>query len=203
MSRGGAEPDTISQKKIYSEVLCNDVKIRDVYLNIDAYRQAMERLYKLIWQVPKRRWVLTYVLGATGRRLGEVLPLATRDIDFQNRTITWHILKKRRADYYVTLPMSQRLEEVLRRYIVLNGVGDKLFPVSRRQAGYDIKKALEEVGLYGWRPHDLRHAFILEALLNTRSIELVRRWTQHSSYKLLLEYAKIVGMEVEKPVVPW
>jgi len=179
------------------------VKIRDVYLNIDAYRQAMERLYKLIWQVPKRRWVLTYVLGATGRRLSEVLLLTTRDIDFQNRTITSRILKKRRADYYVTLPMSQRLEEVLRRYIVLNVVADKLFPVSRRQAEYDVKKALNEVGLYGWRPHDLRHAFILEALLNTKSIELVRRWTQHSSYKLLLEYARVVGMEVEKPVVPW
>jgi integrase len=99
--------------------------------------------------------------------------------------------------------MSQRLEDALRRYIVLNGVADKLFPVSRRQAEYDVKRALNEVGLYGWRPHDLRHAFILEALLNTRSIELVRRWTQHSSYKLLLEYARVVGMEVEKPVVPW
>ena len=179
------------------------MKVHEVYLNIDAYRQAMERLYKLIWQIPKRHWVLTYVLGATGRRLGEVLLLTTRDIDFQNRTITWRILKKRRADYYVTLPMSARLEDVLRRYIVLNGVADELFPVSRRQAEYDVKRTLNEVGLYGWRPHDLRHAFILEALLNTRSIELVRRWTQHSSYKLLLEYAKIVGMEVEKPVVPW
>jgi integrase len=179
------------------------VNPRDVYLNIDAYRAAMERLYRLIWQMPKRRWVLTYTLGATGRRISEVLLLTVRDIDFERRVITWRILKKRRADYYVTLPVSQRLEEVLRRYIVFNGVADALFPISRRQAEYDVKKALEEVGLHGWRPHDLRHAFILEALLNTRSIELVRRWTQHSSYKLLLEYARIVGMEVEKPLVQW
>jgi integrase len=163
----------------------------------------MERLHRLIWQVPQRRWVLTYVLGATGRRISEVLLLTTRDIDFERRVITWRILKKRRADYYVTLPISQRLEDVLRRYIVLNGVSDRLFDISRRQAHYDVKKALQEAGLYGWRPHDLRHAFILEALLNTRSIELVRRWTQHSSYKMLLEYARIVGMEVEKPLVPW
>lgn len=176
---------------------------RDVYLNLDAYRQAMERLYRLIWQVPRRRWVLAYTMGATGRRISEVLLLTTRDIDFERRTITWRILKKRRADYYVTLPMSARLEEVLRRYIVFNGVTDALFPISRRQAEYDVKKALEEVGLRGWRPHDLRHAFILEALLNTKSIELVRRWTQHSSYKMLLEYARIVGMEVDRPLVPW
>ncbi len=183
--------------------MCSDVQIREVYLSLDQYRAAMEKLYKLIWQIPKRRWALTYVLGATGRRIGEVLLLTVRDIDFQNRTITWRILKKRRPDYYVTLPTSPRLEEVLKRYIVFNGVADVVFPISRRQAEYDVKKALQEVGLHGWRPHDLRHAFILEALLNTKSIELVRRWTQHSSYKELLEYARVVGMEVEKPLVPW
>ena len=176
---------------------------RDVYLNLDAYRHAMERLYRMAIQMPRRRWVLTYVLGATGRRLGEVLLLTTRDVDFQNRVITWRILKKRRADYYITLPMSQRLEELLRRYIVFNGVSDSLFPISKRQAGYDVEKAFNEVGLHGWRPHDLRHAFILEALLQTRSIELVRRWTQHSKYDELLEYARVVGLEIDRPLVPW
>jgi integrase len=179
------------------------MQIREVYLSLDAYKAAMERLYRLIWQVPRRRWVLAYTLGATGRRLGEVLLLTVKDIDFERRMITWRILKKRRGDYYVTLPMGPRLEEILRRYIVLNAVSDMLFPISRRQAEYDVKKALEEAGLHGWRPHDLRHAFILLALLESRSIELVRRWTQHSSYKLLLEYARVVGMEVDKPPVPW
>jgi integrase len=179
------------------------VQIRDVYLNLEAYRQAMERLYRLIWQIPRRRWVLTYALGATGRRIGEALLLTTRDIDFERHVITWRVLKKRRADYYVTLPMSQRLEEVLRRYIVFYAVSDRLFDISRRQAEYDVKKALGEVGLLGWRVHDLRHAFVLEALLQTKSIELVRRWTQHSSYKELLEYARVVGLEIDRPLVPW
>jgi len=79
----------------------------------------------------------------------------------------------------------------------------RLFPVTKRQLQYDVKKALGEVGLKGWRVHDLRHAFILEALLNTKNIELVRRWTQHSSYKQLLEYARVVGLEIDRPVVPW
>ena len=179
------------------------MQIRDVYLNLNSYRDAMEKLYKLIWRIPLRRYVLTYVLGATGRRIGEAILLTTRDVDFEDKAITWRILKKRRADYYVTLPMSPRLEEVLRRYITINAVTDKLFPVSLRQAQYDVKRAFQEVGLYGWRVHDLRHAFILEALLNTRNIELVRRWTQHSSYKELLEYARVVGMEVDRPPVPW
>jgi len=179
------------------------MQIREVYLSLDAYRSAMERLYKLIYQTPLRRRVLTYLLGATGRRIGEAMSLTTRDIDFERRQITWRILKKRRADYYVTLPMSARLEDVLRRYITFNGVADRLFPTTLRQGQYDVKRTLEEVGLYGWRVHDLRHAFILEALLQTKSIELVRRWTQHTSYKELLEYARVVGMEVDRPLVPW
>jgi integrase/recombinase XerD len=179
------------------------MQIREVYLSLDAYRSAMERLYKLIYQAPLRRRALTYVLGATGRRIGEVMQLTTRDIDFERRAITWRILKKRRADYFVTLPISPRVEDVLRRYITFNGVADRLFPVTLRQGQYDVKRTLNEVGLYGWRVHDLRHAFILEALLQTRSIELVRRWTQHSSYKELLEYARVVGMEVDRPLVPW
>ena len=179
------------------------MKAREVYLNLDLYRAAMERLYRLSWQAPRRKYVLAYTLGATGRRLGEALLLTTRDVDFERNAVTWRILKKRRGDYYVTLPMSPRLRDVLMRYITLNGVSDKLFDVSKRQAEYDVKAAMEEAGLHGWRPHDLRHAFILEALLNTRSIELVRRWTQHSSYRELLEYARVVGMEVDRPPVPW
>ena len=180
------------------------MQIRDVYLSLDAYREAMERLYRLIWKLPTRGRAATYILGATGRRVAEVWLLTTRDIDFEGGRITWRILKKRRGDYYVTLPMSQRLEEVIRRYITFNGISDRLFPVSKRQFQYDVKRVLEEdLGLYGWRVHDLRHAFVLEALLQTRSLEVVRRWTQHSSYKLLLEYARVVGLEVDKPVVPW
>jgi len=179
------------------------MQIREVYLNLNHYRSAMEKLYRMIWQIPRRRWVLTYTLGATGRRLSEVLLLTTRDIDFERHVITWRILKKRRADYYITLPASQRLEEVLRRYIVFNGISDRLFDISLRQAEYDVKNSFREVGLHGWRPHDLRHAFILEALLNEKSIEQVRRWTQHASYKALLEYARVVGLEVDRPLVPW
>jgi len=180
------------------------MRVQEVYINLDAYRNAMERLYRLIWQLPTRGRTAAYILGATGRRVGEVWQLTTRDIDFEGNKITWRILKKRRGGYYITLPMSPRLEEVVRRYITFNAVSDRLFPVSKRQLQYDVKRVLEkELGLYGWRVHDLRHAFILEALLQTKSIELVRRWTQHASYRELLEYARIVGLEVEKPLVPW
>jgi integrase len=203
MRHGDAGQTSISQIEIYTDKTCSGMQIREVYLNLEAYRGAMERLYRLCWQMPIRRYVVTYLLGATGRRIGEVWLLTTRDVDFERNVITWRILKKRQKDYYVTLPMSAKLRDVLMRYITLNAVSDRLFPVSKRQLQYDVKKTLEEVGLRGWKPHDLRHAFILEALLNSKSIEQVRRWTQHASYKELLEYARVVGFEIDRPVVPW
>jgi len=181
----------------------NVEEVKHVYLTLDVYKNAMEKLYRLAYQRPERRYVLTYTLGATGRRISEVLELTTRDIDFERRQITWRILKKRRRDYYVTLPMSPRLEDILRRYVVLNGVPDRLFPVTRQQGWLDVKKTFRELGLHGWKPHYLRHAFILMALVGQNTIEQVRRWTQHSSYKELLEYARIVGMELDKPLVPF
>jgi integrase len=176
-------------------------RIREVYLSLEQYRAMMQKLYRDALAQPVRRRVLTYTLGATGRRISEVLLLTTRDIDLENNKVTWRVLKKRRGDYYITLPLSPRLRDVLTRYITFNAVGDRLFPISRTQAYLDVKATLKEYGLYGWRVHDLRHAFILEALLNTRSLELVRRWIQHSDYDMLLEYARTVGLEIDKPPV--
>jgi len=175
------------------------VDARRIFLDLDKYSRLLERLSADAYARPTRPPVLTLTLAATGRRIGEVLSLRVRDVDFEKAVATWRIEKKRRGDYYVTLPLPRRLADVLQKYVTWNAVSDLLFPVSRTQAYYDVKKTLRQYGLHGWRPHDLRHAFILKALLETRSIELVRRYTQHASYSELLEYARIVGLELDKP----
>jgi integrase len=172
---------------------------RRVFLDLDKYNRLLERLSADAYAKPTRPPVLTLTLAATGRRIGEVLSLRARDVDFEKSAATWRIEKKRRGDYYVTLPIPRRLADVLQKYVTWNAVSDLLFPVSRTQAYYDVKRTLRQYGLVAWRPHDLRHAFILRALLETRSIELVRRYTQHASYSELLEYARIVGLELDKP----
>lgn len=177
-----------------------DNRIREVYLRLKDYEHAMDLLRSKGMETPVRKYVLAYTLGATGRRISEVLQLTTRDVLFEEKKIVWRILKKRK-DYVLVLPASERLLKLLSRYIIFNGVSDRLFPVSRRQAWLDVKRALNEVGLHGWSPHSLRHAFILKALIETKSIELVRRWVAHSKYNMLLEYARIVGLEFDKPLV--
>lgn len=175
-------------------------RIAQIQLQLKDYERAMTKIYDDAYLTPEWPLVLTYTLGATGRRLGEVLALRTVDIDFEQKRITWKIEKKRQ-EFYLALPASDRLLKLLDRYIRLNAVSYRLFDVSRQRAWYKIKQVLERYGLRGWRPHDLRHAFILKALLETRSIELVRRWVAHSKYDLLRQYADVVGLEFDKPIV--
>ncbi|MEM4964881.1 MAG: site-specific integrase [Pyrobaculum sp.] len=175
-------------------------RIAQIQLRLRDFEQAMEKIYDDAYLTPEWPLVLTYVLGATGRRLGEVLALKTTDIDWEAKRITWKIEKKRQ-EFYLALPASDRLLKLLDRYIRLNAVPYRLFDVSRQRAWYKIKQVLARCGLRGWRPHDLRHAFILKALVETKSLELVRRWVAHSKYDLLRQYAEVVGLEFDRPLV--
>lgn len=175
-------------------------RLSQIQLQLKDYVRAMERIYDDAYLTPTWPLTLTYVLGATGRRLSEALALKTTDIDFENKRIMWKILKKRQ-EYYLALPASEKLLKLLDRYIRLNAVSYKLFDVSRQRAWYKIKQVLARYGLHGWRPHDLRHAFILKALIETKSLELVRRWVAHSKYDLLRQYADVVGLEFDRPIV--
>ncbi|MGC9107881.1 MAG: hypothetical protein ACP5IE_06805 [Infirmifilum sp.] len=116
------------------------------------------------------------------------------------KRITWRIEKKR-EDYRLALPASDKLLSLLRRYITINGISHRLFDVNRQAAWKQVKKTLERYCLAGWRSHDLRHAFILKALLETKSLELVRQWVAHSDYDLLSYHARAVGLEIDRPLV--
>ncbi|MEM3997697.1 MAG: site-specific integrase [Pyrobaculum sp.] len=175
-------------------------RIAQIQLQLKDYERAVTKIYDDAYLAPTWPPVLTYTLGATGRRLGEVLALRTVDIDWEAKRITWKIEKKRH-EFYLALPASDKLLKLLDRYIRLNAISYRLFDVSRQRAWYKVKQVLEMYGLVGWRPHDLRHAFILKALIETKSLELVRRWVAHSKYDLLRQYAEVVGLEFDRPLV--
>jgi integrase len=83
-------------------------RLAQIQLQLKDYVRAMEKIYDDAYVTPEWPLVLTYVIGATGRRLGEVLALKTADIDWEAKRITWKIEKKR-GDYYLALPASERL----------------------------------------------------------------------------------------------
>ena len=172
-------------------------RLAKIQLQLRDYEAVMRRIYEDAIITPTRALTLTYVLGATGRRIGEALQLTTEDILWQDKRILWHIEKKK-APEVLSLPASDRLLKLLDRYIRLNGVSFKLFEVSRQQAWLDVKKTLARYGLAGWRPHDLRHAFALKMLLDTRDIERTRRWLAHSDYRLILYYVRVVGLDFDR-----
>lgn len=146
---------------------------------------------------PRWPWFLVLTLGVTGARIGEVIGnasagvegLRVHDFEYQGPTMLVRIITEKvrtRTPRYVPLPSWY--PPILDRYVIYNGIGDKLFNVSRNHAERVINK------LIGTNPHKLRHGFALYSLYRGVTPEEVRRLMGHSSIKMQFEYMKVVGL---------
>ncbi|WP_052885761.1 site-specific integrase [Vulcanisaeta distributa] len=149
-------------------------KVGELRLYLDDYEQLIRELLDKSVRSPRIKYFLPLTLALSGRRIGEVLRLAVKDIDFEEHKVTWWIEKKRQA-MYLTLPMPSRWFTIAQDYIVLNKITNELFPISRITAWRVVTDVTSELIGVRLSPHDLRHLFAMKALLDTKDYELVRR----------------------------
>jgi len=158
---------------------------------IREYEQTIKWLRREAMKRPIIDYVLPLVVAVTGCRISECLDLTVEDLDDRNGVVYLKTLKsgkgRKRA---VDVPTW--LFPILERYIAFNGIGFKLFPISRAQAWRIIKKVT------GRRPHAWRHAYGMYMLFKGRDIEYVRRLMGHSSWEVTEEYLASVGIDVRK-----
>lgn len=164
-------------------------RLYELRLRLEDFENLVEDLDKKLAKTPRLDYFLPYTLAVSGRRLGEVLRLTTVDVHENEGTVTWHIEKKR-GEYPLTLPMPRRWFIHYSNYVLANKITYEVFSVSPVTAWRIVRRVT------GFKPHDLRHLFALEALIRTRDIELVRRWLAHSDYDMVNYYVKVVGLEV-------
>lgn len=158
--------------------------------SVQEYEQRVLALRQKAYELPTRDVMLSLTVMLSGRRISEVLQLAVRDVDFEGNRITFPCLKKKSIER-ITLPMPSWYMLQLQRYVVINGIGDKLFDVSRYQAYRIVRR------LTGYNPHAFRHLLALYLLTKGHmTLEEVRRWLCHSKYDLVLHYAKVVGYDL-------
>lgn len=155
-----------------------------------------ERIVKYLKNKASRRPLIDYVLplflAVTGARVSEALEVNTYDIDFDNGYVAVPTKKSGRGRKRI-IPLPSWFLLILQRYIIWNGIGDRLFPISRIQAWRITKKET------GWNPHALRHSFGMYLLYNGWDVEQVRRVLGHSSWDMVKYYVESVGIEKEKP----
>jgi len=156
--------------------------------SIRQYEDLIKRLYYQAKKRPTIENVLPLVVAVTGCRISECLNLTTIDIDEEHGYIYLKTAKggegAKRA-----IPVPRWLFDIVDRYIRYNGIGYKLFNISRVQAWRIIKKQC------GVRPHALRHAFAMYMLFHGKDPELVRRLMGHSDWKMVAEYVEKVQID--------
>lgn len=163
--------------------------------------------------------VLIALLWKSGRRVGEVLQLKVRDIDFENRDIVWNIEKKKRSRR-ARKPATDWLLKTLGSYIVYAELGLDNFvlespykpghPLSRQRAFQIVREAAKKagisyVGVKQPHPHHFRHSFAIDLARRARSpaaIRMIQLFLEHSSLKMTEHYLQFGNEDLRELIEP-
>ncbi len=166
-------------------------------------REEVVRILKAAFSL--RDKLLIGLMYAAGLRVGEVVRLCWRDLDFDRRVINvWQ--GKGRTDRLVTLPLS--FEPLLRELAKNAGPGDFLFPGDRkgryiapRTAQRAVQRAVRLAGV-GKRitPHSFRHGFACHLLEDDTDIRFIQQLLGHVRLETTRIYTRVAVLK-DKPVV--
>lgn len=138
------------------------------------------------------------MLVLSGCRISEALALTTENIDFLDRLVIIHCLKKRRQGVYRTVPMPDDFLEKLRQLSAeRDTVRARLWPWSRMTAFRRVKLVMDLAGVAGLQasPKGLRHAFGVKAIQSGVPLTLLQRWLGHADIRTTAIYTQVMGPE--------
>ena len=139
----------------------------------------------LATRAPRERLLLNLML-LMGLRVGSVVVLDVKDLDFVNQEIH---LRHAKGDQDEVLPMPRALLDELEPWIGDQTEGP-LFPrVGVRHAQRLFQEIAKEAGLPHLTCHSLRHTFATNLYRRTGDIRLVQRALCHRSIESTLVYA--------------
>lgn len=158
---------------------------------IKEYEGIVRRLKELSIRRPVIEHVFPLTVCITGCRISECLLLSTTDID-ENNLVVYMPTLKHRSIHKRTIPIPGWYIAILHQYIIMNGIGDKLFNISRTQGWRYVKR------ITGYNPHAFRHALGMYMLFKGYDPETVRRILGHGSWRLVSYYVSRVGIDISK-----
>jgi integrase len=126
----------------------------------------------------------------TGMRLGEILNLKWRDVDFENAIIT---VEHSKSGLSRRIPVNQQLWNTLRNLEKFSGCpyvfnhDGKRYTYVRKAFGNAVKKA----GIETFRFHDLRHHFASNLAMAGVNLKAIQVLLGHKSFDMTLRYAHL------------
>lgn len=168
--------------------------------------------------------VLVRLLWKTGRRIGEILMVKVRDIDFDNLAIVWHIEKKTKKvngervkfDLRKRKPIDTTTGTLLQYYVEAMELRHYEFlfkspynsekAISRQRAYQIIERlcercGIENVGSKKPHPHHFRHTFAIELARKLKTPADVRKLQmimEHSNLGVTEQYLQFSDEELRE-----
>lgn len=138
----------------------------------------------------------------TGMRLGELLHLEWKDVDFEQRLIRVKLTKSHRTRY---LPMNSRAHELLNGLPRRSDIELVFFnPKSSRHWTWTHapgwRKAIRNSGIKEFRFQDLRHTFASRLVQSAVSIKVVQELLGHANVSTTMRYAHLAPAALRKAV---
>lgn len=148
-----------------------------------------------------RNRIMFETLFQLGVRVSELTNLHVEDFDFKAGTVHISHEKAKRGKERI-VPVPQRLAEMLRDWIKVNQIKDRIFPITRNRVHQITKRAGERAGISGTlHPHRFRHAHAVHLLHKTNNLKAVQENLGHSSISLTAQfYARIPGPQMKQLV---
>jgi len=150
-----------------------------------------------------RNWVLVNYLLATGNRLGTVINLRIKDINFHDGVV---ILTKTKNRQQQIIPLSQTLVKILQEYLqyrqgepedflFCNQFGKQFAKDGLKctMKKYNYSRDVEKTSL-----HLFRHTFAKKWIMSGGDIFRLQKLLGHSSLDVVKEYVSIFGADLKE-----
>ncbi|MFH1761970.1 MAG: tyrosine-type recombinase/integrase [bacterium] len=213
--KNGKSGQTVNQYVAAFKIVSNEIFKKTQPINISFSRRAkklpvvltkkeIEKIFSAE-KNPSYRLIFQIMYGS-GLRVGEVVKLQVRDIDFDESIISIRQAKGKKDRYSVLSPLvleGLRFLAQNRKYndfVFESSHGGSLHP---RSVQIKFKSALEKVCIKkGTTCHSLRHSFATHLLENGTDIRIIQELLGHSSIKTTQIYTKVSKTVIKRVKSP-
>lgn len=181
------------------ELLKDDHIQKEPYTNIELAK-LLKKPKSKNW-VEWRNWAIVNYLLATGNRVGTVVNIQIKDLDFENNRIILYHNKNRKQQI---IPLSVTLKTVLKEYLSTWEYTDEdyLFPqyegkqMAERTMQQAINKYNKSRGVTKTSVHLFRHTFAKNYVMAGGKVEKLQKLLGHSSITMTMHYINLYGTDL-------
>ncbi len=184
-------------------------EIKDTFSQMELAKLGKKPKIRADNFVEYRTWVMIQYLSSTGNRIGSVLALDVKDIDFEQGTIRINTTKNNEPKL---MPLIYDVRKVLNEYIHktrTNDDGDILYneplfcTLDSERLTYDgardaFRDYFEARGVYWEGFHKFRHSYAANWIRDGGNPFMLKEQLGHSSLAMTNRYANIYGMATKK-----